>query len=144
MSSVSSVTRRAYRRVHIRFRGCAWWLVAYLIPDLAVVEIAQALDTDHKGDPTRIRLIVEVQSPSRAVDDVREKAEHCASAGIPSYWRIELEPQPMIIVLERGAAGPDELQRGSVVTVRQPFPSQSTSALCWARGRLASPALSVG
>ena len=95
---------------------------AYLIPDLAVVESAQALDVDHKGDANRIRLIVEVQSPSSAIDDVREKAVLYAEAGIPSYWRIEFAPEPVIVVLELLAGDYVDVARGPLVMVTRPFP----------------------
>lgn len=95
---------------------------AYLIPDLAVVETAQAFDRDHKGDPARIRLVVEVQSASSAVDDVREKALHYAAAGIPSYWRILREPALEVVVLELEGEGYAEVARGPAVDVTRPFP----------------------
>lgn len=97
---------------------------AYLIPDLAVVETAQALDRDHKGDPTRIRLVVEVQSPSTGVDDAREKAVHYAAAGIPSYWRILREPTLEVVVLELQGEGYAEVARGPAVDVTLPFPAR--------------------
>lgn len=95
---------------------------AYLIPDLAVVETAQALDQDHKGDAARIRLVVEVQSPSTGVDDVREKAVHYAEAGIPAYWLVLREPTLEIIVLELQGKAYAEVARGPAVVVTQPFP----------------------
>lgn len=94
---------------------------AYLIPDLAVVETAQALDRDHKGDPARIRLVVEVQSASSAVDDAGEKALHYAFAGIPSYWRVVRDPEPLIVILELAGDTYVEVARGLVVTVARPF-----------------------
>lgn len=95
---------------------------AYLIPDLAVVETAQALDRDHKGDPARVRLVVEVQSPSTGVDDAREKAVHYAAAGIPSYWRILREPTLEVVVLELQGEEYAEVARGPAVDVTLPFP----------------------
>lgn len=94
---------------------------AYLIPDLAVVESAQAADADHKGDPDRIRLVAEVQSKSSAIDDVREKAELYAQAGIPSYWRIELTPELVLVVMELVDGAYVEVARGTSVTVERPF-----------------------
>ena len=95
---------------------------AYLIPDLAVVESAQATDTDHKGQPARIRLVAEVQSTSSAIDDVREKAQLYAEAGIPSYWRVEFTPELALVVMELQDGGYVEVARGTRVTVERPFP----------------------
>lgn len=95
---------------------------AYLIPDLAVVESALATDADHKGDPARIRLVAEVQSKSSAIDDVREKAELYAEAGIPSYWRVEFQPELALVVMELSDGAYVEVARGRRVTVERPFP----------------------
>ena len=95
---------------------------AYLNPDLAVVESSLATDADHKGDPARVRMVLEVQSKSSAIDDVREKAELYAQAGIPSYWRIVFEPELALIVLELQEGHYVETARGTRVTVERPFP----------------------
>jgi Uma2 family endonuclease len=65
--------------------------VSYLEPDLAVVR-AEAV----KANPKRFAaadmlLVAEIISPSNASIDRREKPIRYAEAGIPHFWRIELE-----------------------------------------------------
>lgn len=93
----------------------------YLIPDLAVVEAALADSASHAADPSQVLLVVEVASPSSGVDDVREKTDLYAEAGIASYWRVELEPSPRIVVQELRDGRYVEVAAGTTVTVERPF-----------------------
>ncbi len=77
----------------------------YVIPDLAVVDAALAGSASHAADPSQVLLVVEVASPSTGIDDVREKTVLYAEAGIASYWRVELEPSPHIVVQELREGG---------------------------------------
>jgi Uma2 family endonuclease len=72
----------------------------YLIPDLVVVEAALTDSASHAADPSQVLLAVEVASPSSGVDDVREKTDLYAEAGIASYWRVDAERE------DRTSAGP--------------------------------------
>lgn len=66
---------------------------SYLVPDLIVVPrtIDRYLDRGYL-EPGQILLAVEVVSPtSQTRDRVTKKAQY-AGIGIPSYWRVELEP----------------------------------------------------
>lgn len=94
----------------------------YLIPDLAVVEAALAESTTYAADPSQLLLVVEVASPSTGVHDVREKTLLYAEAGIPSYWRVELEPAPRLVVQELQDGRYVEVAAGRTVSVERPFP----------------------
>jgi len=95
---------------------------AYLLPDLAVVEAAQAVQPGHRAALAGVRLVLEVASPSSALDNVLDKAELYAEAAIASYWRVELDPEPVLIVTELRGGRYVEVVRGKTVTVRQPYP----------------------
>ncbi len=69
-----------------------------------------------------MRLVLEVASPSSALDDVLDKAELYAEAAIASYWRVELDPEPVLIVAELRGGRYVEVLRSKTVTVRQPYP----------------------
>lgn len=65
--------------------------VSYLEPDLAIVS-ADAIDANPKRFASAdVLLVVEIISPSNASIDRREKPIRYAEAGIPHFWRIELE-----------------------------------------------------
>jgi len=91
-----------------------------LIPDLAVVESALAETASHVGEAAQVRLVVEVASPSNSIDDIVEKASLYAEAGIASYWRVEFDPTPRIIVQELHGSSYVEVAAGPVVEVSQP------------------------
>lgn len=96
------------------------------IPDVLVAARDVVL-ADHSGilDPAAVALVVDVVSPgSRTADRVTKPAVY-ARAGIPSFWRIELDDGPLIVTyrlegghyLESGSARP-----GEPLTVSEPFP----------------------
>ena len=65
--------------------------VSYLEPDLAIVR-AEALEANPKRFAAAdLLLVAEIISPSNASIDRREKPVRYAEAGIPHFWRIELE-----------------------------------------------------
>lgn len=94
----------------------------YLIPDVVVVEAALAASTSYAADPSQLLLVVEVASPSTGVDDVREKTVLYAEPGITSYWRLELDPAPRLVVQELREGHYVEVAAGPTVMVRLPFP----------------------
>lgn len=94
----------------------------YVIPDLAVVDAVLADSDSHIGDAHHVQLVVEAASPSSAIDDVVEKAAIYAQAGVPSYWRVEFEPELRIVVQELRGGAYVEVAAGRTVTVEQPFP----------------------
>jgi Uma2 family endonuclease len=65
--------------------------VSYLEPDVAVVRTAVADRNVKRFQPEDVLLVIEVISPSNAGIDRREKPIRYAEAGIPHFWRVELE-----------------------------------------------------
>lgn len=61
-------------------------------PDLAVVLSSAYGRRKSRYVPTDVTLAIEVVSPGSETDDRREKPFEYAEAGIPFYWRVELEP----------------------------------------------------
>lgn len=66
----------------------------YRVPDIAVVRNA-ALDGATLG-PSDVLLAVEVMSPSSVSNDRVTKPAQYAAAGIPFYWRIEMDPPQLV------------------------------------------------
>lgn len=91
-----------------------------VIPDLAVVDDVLANSRSHQGDPAHVHLVLEVASPSSAIDDIAEKAALYAEAGIPSYWRVELEPELRLVTMELADIGYVSVDAGRRVTVSRP------------------------
>ncbi|MBP2477210.1 Uma2 family endonuclease [Crossiella equi] len=95
------------------------------VPDIAVVNGPYA-DTDPSRYPaSEVLCVVEIVSPSTHPQDRIIKPMIYAEAGIPVYWRVELERSPHVIV--------SELRRGqythtltafadTATTVSRPFP----------------------
>ena len=75
------------------------------VPDLAVVRTA-ALPRGPEGvvGPEALGLVVEVVSPSSRKTDRFAKPGEYAEAGIPLFWRVETEPD-VLVVAHRLAAG---------------------------------------
>jgi Uma2 family endonuclease len=65
--------------------------VSYLEPDVAVVRTDAALANVQVFQPEDLLLVVEIVSPSNAGFDRREKPIRYGEAGIPHFWRVELE-----------------------------------------------------
>jgi Uma2 family endonuclease len=65
--------------------------VSYLEPDVAVVRADAALANVKVFQPEDLLLVVEIVSPSNAGFDRREKPIRYGEAGIPHFWRVELE-----------------------------------------------------
>ena len=65
--------------------------VSYLEPDVAVVRAAAIDPNPKRFTATDMLLVVEVISPSNASIDRHEKPLRYAEAGIPHFWRVELE-----------------------------------------------------
>lgn len=84
------------------------------VPDLAVVRTA-ALPRDNRTPyptgPENVGLLVEVVSPSSRKTDRFAKPGEYAEAGIPLFWRVETEPDVLLVA--------HRLERGSYVEVAQ-------------------------
>jgi Uma2 family endonuclease len=61
-------------------------------PDVAVVTQEEYHKLESRVLPADVVLAVEVVSQGSQTDDRREKPFEYAEAGIPFYWRVELEP----------------------------------------------------
>ena len=65
--------------------------VSYLEPDLAIVRAEAIAANPNRFAAADLLLVAEIISPSNAGIDRREKPIRYAEAGIPHFWRIELE-----------------------------------------------------
>jgi len=61
-------------------------------PDVSVVRQDEIQWRANAQEPAAVVLVAEVASPTTAAIDRTIKAEKCAQAGIPGYWRVELDP----------------------------------------------------
>lgn len=94
------------------------------VPDIAVVESAAADENPVAVDADALWLVVEIVSPGNGRMDRKVKPGLYAEAGIPHFWRLELEPAPSLVVMrldggryvERTTALP-----GTVTTLATPF-----------------------
>jgi Uma2 family endonuclease len=75
-----------------------------VIPDIVVADAQAAAEAKLTLDPHDVILVVEIASPSTRVTDTKLKPQLYAAAGIPSYWRVDLEPVPRVTIsdLQRG------------------------------------------
>ncbi|WP_433659510.1 Uma2 family endonuclease [Nocardia sp. CA-128927] len=103
------------------------------IPDL--VAAVGPIEWDSRGIPAdQVRLVVEVVSRSTTLQDRMVKPVVYAEAGIPNYWRFEINPfkgqlpgesLPILFAHELGADKTYELTHrvsaGDTVTLRSPF-----------------------
>lgn len=67
-------------------------------PDLLVVR-RQSLDGNF-ARPADVLLAVEVMSPSSIANDRLAKPAQYAAAGIPHYWRLERQAEPVLLTYE--------------------------------------------
>lgn len=78
----------------------------FLIPDVVVADAELFQQPTGGFPPDRVTLVAEIVSPSSRRADRQWKPELYAEAGIPAYWRVELQgPDSPVIVayaLERG------------------------------------------
>lgn len=66
----------------------------YRQPDVLV--IARAALDKKLADPADVLLVVEVMSPSSVSNDRISKPAQYAGAGIPHYWRLERQAEPVL------------------------------------------------
>ncbi|WSL77824.1 Uma2 family endonuclease [Kitasatospora sp. NBC_01266] len=95
-----------------------------LIPDLVVADADAAADAGTTLSAHGIVVAIEIASPSTRVTDKKMKPALYAAAGIPHYWRLELEPTPRLYLgqLERGAYTDRLVQIGESTALTEPFP----------------------
>src|SRR2546429_9722407 len=70
----------------------------YYIPDILVVERAALQTRVLAVEPSAVRLVVEVLSPSNSGRDLVTKRHDYAMAGIPQYWIVDQEEQTMTVL----------------------------------------------
>ncbi|HEX6754971.1 MAG TPA: Uma2 family endonuclease [Mycobacteriales bacterium] len=88
--------------------------VSYLEPDLAVVRSAAALANPKRLSAADALLVVEIISPSNASVDRREKPFRYAEAGIPHFWRVEIQGDRSPYVVRYGLDGDRYAELGTV------------------------------
>jgi Uma2 family endonuclease len=98
-----------------------------LIPDIAVVRRDVALEGVRAFEASDVPLVAEIVSPSSVTIDRLIKPAVYASAGIPSYWRVERGEGGVMTVAVYELAGDVYRQAGEVVgsaelAVDRPFP----------------------
>ena len=95
-----------------------------LIPDLVVADAAAAADAGITLSAHNIVVAIEIASPSTRVTDKKMKPSLYAAAGIPHYWRLELDPAPRLYLghLERGTYVDRLVQVGETTALDDPFP----------------------
>lgn len=94
-----------------------------LIPDLVVADAAAAAEAGTTLSAHDIVVAIEIASPSTRVTDKKMKPSLYAAAGIPHYWRLELEPAPRLYLghLERGLYVDRLVQVGETTMLTDPF-----------------------
>lgn len=69
-----------------------------LVPDVVVLRHPRTAPRNQLGVlPADVALVVEVVSPTSRKRDRLLKPAVYAEAGIPAFWRLELEPQPRLL-----------------------------------------------
>ncbi|MFD0563278.1 Uma2 family endonuclease [Kitasatospora saccharophila] len=97
-----------------------------LIPDLVIADAAATAGAGATLHADDVVVAVEIASPSTRVIDRRTKPGLYAAAGIPHYWRLDLDPAPR---LHLGRLAPDgsgyldrTVQPGESTALTEPFP----------------------
>jgi hypothetical protein len=96
-----------------------------LVPDIAVVDAQAAAEDPVSIDADAVLLVVELVSPGNKRMDRRIKPGLYAEAHIPSYWRVEFEPAPSLVVSELDGIKYHEtltLVSGATDIIALPFP----------------------
>jgi Uma2 family endonuclease len=96
-----------------------------LVPDIAVVDAAAAAEDPVSIDADAVLLVVELVSLGNQRMDRLFKPGLYAEAHIPSYWRLEFEPAPSLVVSELYGARYREVvtaPTGVSSRIRLPFP----------------------
>jgi Uma2 family endonuclease len=96
-------------------------------PDVVVLPAPVAYTSEGPLKPGQVLLAVEVVSPSSRRMDRMVKPSVLAEAGVPAYWRVELEesPGPVVVVHELADGVYREsrtVRAGESVVVDVPFP----------------------
>jgi Uma2 family endonuclease len=105
---------------------------AIRVPDLVVLEGEAARAARARKarayDSPDLLLVIEIVSPRSGSEqhDRVDKVFEYARAGIPQYWLIDLEPEPVITIRELGGDGryhvTSSARAGNLVKTDRPFP----------------------
>jgi Uma2 family endonuclease len=68
-----------------------------LVPDIVVVAAEAADQATTRLAHDAVLAVVEIVSPSTQAIDRAIKPGMYAAAGIPTYWRVELDPQTIVV-----------------------------------------------
>lgn len=98
---------------------------SYLIPDLIVVRVENLRRNVNRLPADQVALAIEIVSPSSRSMDRFVKPQKYAEFGIPSYWRVEVDPVVALTAYELqdgvyadiGTWGP-----GETAVLERPFP----------------------
>ncbi|MFI7442349.1 Uma2 family endonuclease [Nonomuraea indica] len=110
--------------------------VDYYIPDLVVVPAERTEAVPLMFAPRDVHLAVEVVSPSTQGRDRGFKTGAYAEAGIPVYWRVEMDEGPTVYVyeLDGKAYGPPVAHKaGTVAALQKPYPVSFDPAVLLSR-----------
>ena len=97
----------------------------YYIPDFVVVPRSAAVRGGLMFSPRDMLLAGEVVSPSTRKQDKGLKPLAYAEAGVPVYWRLELDEGPTLYVYELNGDSydpPTACKAGTVAELTKPFP----------------------
>jgi Uma2 family endonuclease len=100
-------------------------------PDVLVLH-PEAIDKDRPFSAGDLLLAVEVTSPSSGSMDRIIKPAAFAQAGVPHYWRVDIEADPYIEVYEldgRAYRLAHTLRAGTSSRLEQPFPVEIDPAI---------------
>ncbi|MFJ9845839.1 Uma2 family endonuclease [Kitasatospora sp. NPDC101155] len=94
-----------------------------LIPDLVVADVAAAATAGLTLRASDVLVAIEVTAPSTRVAATVLKPAMYAAAGIPHYWRLELDPAPRLHLghLEDGVYVDRLVQAGETTQLTDPF-----------------------
>lgn len=91
------------------------------VPDLAVLAADAPVSrsgTAYPAGPEHVGLLVEVVSPSSRKTDRFMKPGECAEAGVPLFWRVETDPDLLLLAHRLGPSGYQQVaavaERGDV------------------------------
>ncbi|SEG94811.1 Putative restriction endonuclease [Actinacidiphila yanglinensis] len=96
-----------------------------VVPDIVVADAGATGQDGASINVKDVLLVVELVSPGNATMDRRFRPMLYAEAGIPAYWRLEADPDPVLVISE--LRGGRYIKRttalaGAVTHVDVPFP----------------------
>ena len=95
-----------------------------LIPDIVIADAAAAAEAGLALEPRDVLAVVEIASPSTRIADRKMKPAMYSAAGIPHFWRVELDPAARLYAgqLHAGTYSDTIVPAGMPARIEQPFP----------------------